>query len=119
VSHCKEWITQLHLLLLSASTTLLHQITGIYVVLQAHKVLLDAARADEPVEDADTARFVVRAAPPSTAEGLLPDDGARAFFVVVDISRSVAERIGRLDQCSAVGGEAMIIVSTLFEDEKR
>ena len=83
----------------------LHEVRGVEVVLEPDEVLLDAARGHEAVEDRDGARLVVRAAAPRTAERLLPDDGARALFVVVDVPGRVAQSVRRLHECVAVRGK--------------
>ena len=75
------------------------------MALEPDKVLLYAARRHEAVEDRDGARLVIRAAAPRPAERLLPDDGARALFVVVDVPGRIAQSVRRLHECVAVRGE--------------
>ena len=84
---------------------LLHEVGRVQVVLEPYEVLLDAARRHEAVEDRDRARLVVGAARARTTERLLADNGARALLVVVDVARSVAQTVGRLEQRLALRGE--------------
>ena len=86
--------------------TPLRKIRRIEVVLKPDKVLLDAARGDEAVEDRDAARLVVRAARARTAERLLANDRARALFVVVDVARRVPQAVRRVQERLAVRREA-------------
>jgi hypothetical protein len=76
-------------------------------VLETHKVLLDAPRAHEAVEERDAARLVVGPARARAAERLLADDRAGALLVVVHVPRRVPQRGRRADERGAVGGEAM------------
>lgn len=83
-----------------------NQVRGIREVGDRYEVLLDAPRAHEPVEDAHATSLVVCAAGTRASEGLLPDDGTRAFLVVVHISGGVAEAFGGRDECTPVAREA-------------
>jgi len=76
-------------------------------LLKANKVFLDAPRADEAVEDADAPCLIVGPASTSTTEGLLANNSACAFFVVVYISGGVAEPVGRSQEGLALGCEAV------------
>ena len=80
----------------------LHEVRRIEVVLEADKVLLDATRRHEAVEDGHASGFVVGATSTRTAERLLTDDGTCAFFVVVHVTSSVAKLVGRLEESLAV-----------------
>ena len=71
-------------------------------VIQSDKVLLDATRRHEAVEDGHTSSLVVGATSTRTAERLLTDDGTRAFFVVVHVTSSVAKLVGCLEESLAV-----------------
>lgn len=84
----------------------LYQVGRILEILQPDKILLDAARADEAVEDADTARLVVRTTCPCSTEWLLPDYSARALLIVIHVSCCVSQPVRRGEECMAVGGEA-------------
>ena len=92
------------------------QVRWVAEILKGDKVLLDAPCAHEPVENADAACLVVRAARARTAEGLLPDDGTRALLVVVHVAGGVAELVRGEDERSAVGGEAGGVVRERLGD---
>ena len=96
----------------------LREVRGVEVVLEPDEVLFDGARGHEAVEDGNGTRLVVRAAATRTAERLLSDDGARALLVVVDVARSVAQAVGRLEKCLAFRGETMYSASANLEREK-
>lgn len=91
------------------------QVRRVQIVFQTDEVLLDTPRGDEAVENRHTARFVVRTTRTSTAEWLLPDDGARALFVVVHVAGGVAQPVRCLQECLAVLREAKGIVSSRIE----
>lgn len=76
-------------------------------VLHAHKVLLDAPCADEPVEDTDASSLVVRPTAARTTERLLAHHSTSAFLVVINVSGSIAEPVGGGEKCLALGGEAI------------
>lgn len=76
-------------------------------VLRAHKVLLDAPCAHEPIEDADASSLVVRPAGPRTTERLLAHHSTSAFLVVVNVSSSIAEPIGGGEEGLALGSKAI------------
>ena len=84
----------------------LNQVRGVDVIFQSDKVLLDTPRTHEAIENADTPRLVVRAARASTAKRLLPHNGAGALLVVVHVTCSVAQCVGRFEQGGALGGES-------------
>lgn len=81
----------------------LDQVRRIPKVLQRQEVLLDTPRADEPVENRDTPRLIVRPARTRTTERLLADDGTRTLFVVVDVASCVAELVGGEEEGFALG----------------
>ncbi len=95
-------ILQLQLHLISFS----HQVRRILEIFQPNKVLLDAPRAYEAIENTDATRLIVRPASTSTTEWLLPDHSPSAFFVVVHVTGSVAELVIGFDQGFAVRGES-------------
>lgn len=87
---------------------ILDQVRRIPKVLQRQEVLLDTPRTNEPIENRDTARFIVRPARTRTTERLLTDDGTRTLFVVVDVAGCVAELVGGEEKGFAFGCEAEI-----------
>jgi len=82
------------------------KITRIPKFLDPHKIFLDTSRADEPVKDANASSFVICTAGPSPSERLLAHHGARAFFVIVDITSCVTEFIGGSEEGCAGRREA-------------
>ncbi len=71
----------------------LRQVGWIQVILQVHKVLLDAPRRHEAVEDRHASGLVVRSARTGTTKRLLTDDSTSALLIVVHIARSVTELV--------------------------
>ena len=92
---------------------ILHEVGRVLKSAQTDEALLDAARADEAQEQVHAARLVVRPARASAAERLLPDDGARALLVVVDVAGRVAQTVGRLEQRLALRGETALSICQL------
>lgn len=68
----------------------LYQIARVAEVLKTHKVLLDRSRTDESVENADTSSLVVGSTRPCPTERLLTNHSPGGFFVVINVSSSVA-----------------------------
>jgi hypothetical protein len=85
----------------------LHKVTGISEILDAHETLFDAPRTDKPIVDANTSGLVVRPTAPSSAEGLLTHNCTCAFLVVVYIPRRIAEFIGGRKEGRTGGREAV------------
>ena len=83
-----------------------HQVRRVRKVFETDEVLLDAARGDEAVENADAPSLVICSTRARAAEGLLPHDRASALFVVVYVPRSVAQAVCRGEQRGSVRGEA-------------
>lgn len=84
----------------------LDQVRRIPKVLQRQEILLNTPRTDEPIENRDTPRLIVRPARTRTTERLLSDDGTRALFVVVDVASCVAKLVGGEEKGFALGCEA-------------
>ena len=81
------------------------QVGRVDVVFNPDKVLLDAPRRDEAVEDGHAACLVVRTTRTRTAKWLLADDRARALLVVVNVTRRVTQTVRRLQESLAFGCE--------------
>ena len=82
------------------------QVGRVDVVFNPDKVLLDAPRRDEAVEDGHAACLVVRTTRTRTAKWLLADDRASALFVVVDVAGCVSQLVRRLQKSLALRCEA-------------
>jgi hypothetical protein len=93
------------------------QVTRVVETAKCSESFLDTPRTDKPGKDAHAPSLVVRPAPPRTAEGLLANDGASAFLVVVDVTSCVDEARGALEQGGAVGGEAIWIMREELQEE--
>lgn len=106
-----QWSTILHtfffpsLLVYISPAARLSKVGRVREVLEPDKVLLDAARGHEAVEDRDAARLVVCAAAPRATERLLADDRARALLVVVHVAGGVTQAVRRVYEGLAVRRE--------------
>ena len=88
-------------------TLSLHQIGRIpKAIFQIYKRVLDAPHTDKPRKNIHTACLVVRPARAGATKRLLSNDGARAFFVVVDVASCVAEARGCGEKGVAICWEA-------------
>jgi hypothetical protein len=82
-----------------------NQIRRIPKVLQAHKILLDTPRTNEPIKNTNAPRLIVRPACSRATKRLLPNYSARALLVVVHVASGVPEDVGCLQKGTAVGRE--------------
>jgi hypothetical protein len=89
----------------------LNQVAWVVEALEVNKVLLDASRTDEPIEEANRARLVVGSTRASTTEWLLTYDGASTLIIVVYVARCMTQAIRCGNQCLTVSREAKSIVS--------
>ena len=85
---------------------LLHQVARIVELFEGHEALLDRPGADEPIEEHDTACFVVGAACSSSAKWLLSHNGPRALFVVINIPRGITKLARRFLEDRAILSKA-------------
>jgi len=92
---------------MDATSTILHQITGVPEFLDAHEVFLDASRTNKPIIEANTSSLVIRPTPPRSAERLLSHNSARAFFVIVYIACCISEFVGCRKEGCTRGREAV------------
>lgn len=95
-------------------STILYKIGRIEVILQRHEVFLDTPRRHKAIEDRHASCLVVCAACSSTAERLLPDDGAGALLIVVHVAGGVAQLVGSKEQCLALLRESVIVSDEKF-----
>lgn len=81
------------------------KVGGVDKVLDGDKVLLDGAHRDEAEQQGEAASLVVGTGSASTTEGLLANDGAGALVVDVEVTGSVTEQVGALDNVLAAAGK--------------
>jgi hypothetical protein len=110
ISQCYATKGQMYILSLQDPSSLKpgetsNQVAWVLEVFEANKVLLDAPRAHETIEEADATRLVVRSARTSTTKRLLTNYGTSALIVVVNVTRSMPESVRGCDQCCAVSAE--------------
>ena len=85
---------------------ILYQIAGIPDVVNTHEVFLDAPRTNKPIVETDTPCLVIGPAGPRSAERLLAHDSACTFFIIIYVTRCIAELVGRGKQGCTGGGES-------------
>ena len=70
-----------------------------------HKILLDTPHTHKPAQQTHTPRFIVRPARPGAPERLLPDHGAGALAVDVEVAGGIAQGVFGVADAGAVAGE--------------
>ena len=84
-----------------------NQVGRVLEIFQSNKVLLDASGRHESVEEVDTASLIVRSTATTTSKWLLTNNGACTLFVVIHISRRVAQFVGCSDERLAIGRKSV------------